>query len=425
MASIPSQRYNKPNWLILHNNHCLLAKNSNATTLLIGDSIIADLSRYPSAWNKYFGNNSVNFRIRGDRVQNVLWRSINLPILSSLSKIVILCGTNNIFNDSPYDIVDGIIKIASTFEKIYPNSSIDISGLLPRDESWSVKRVTIDEINKSLQYQCIREGFIYIDQSIGWTYKNGELDPVLFYKDSLHLVEKGNVKLAESFCSTRTSSTNVSVSPCNSSYANSVYFKIREKELPPLAAARFPYKNVTKFKSHYKSYNHSYSCSVSNGKLSCPVSLSNPVCTLGVKPSRIVSISKSICTVSISKSIRPVNVSKSTTPVNVSKSTSPVYISKTICPVIVSSSPVNVSKSSNPVNVPIRPRPVNISKPFCPVKISTCPARVSKCSRPVNVLTRPVNPIRSTYTERKKLCKFTSFICIFMRIFVFNVYYYE
>ena len=82
MASIPSQRYNKPNWLILHNNHCLLAKNSNATTLLIGDSIIACLNRYPNVWNKYFGNNSVNFGIRGDCVQNVLWRSINFPILS-------------------------------------------------------------------------------------------------------------------------------------------------------------------------------------------------------------------------------------------------------------------------------------------------------------------------------------------------------
>ena len=129
------------------------------------------------------------------------------------------------------------------------------------------------------------EGFIYIDQSIGWPYKNGELDPVLLYKDSLHLAEKGNIKLAESFCSTRMSSTNVSVSPYNSSYADSVYFKIGEKEFPPLPAARFPYKNVTKFKIHYKSYNHSYSCSVSNGKLSCPVSVSNPVCTLGVKPS--------------------------------------------------------------------------------------------------------------------------------------------
>ena len=44
MASFPSQRYNKPNWLELHNNHFLLAKNSNDTTLLIGGSIIAGLS---------------------------------------------------------------------------------------------------------------------------------------------------------------------------------------------------------------------------------------------------------------------------------------------------------------------------------------------------------------------------------------------
>ena len=204
----------------------------------------------------------------------------------------------------------------------------------------------------------------------------------------------------------------------------SVYFKIREKEFPPLPAARFPYKGATKFKSHYKYYNHSYSCSVSNGKLSCPVRVSNPICTLGIKPSRIVSISKSICTVSISKSIRPANVSKSTTPANVGKSTSPVYVSKRIHPVIVSSSAVNVSKSSNPVHVPTRPHPVNISKSFCPVKISTCAAYVSKCSRPVNVLTHPVNPIRSTYTERKNfvnllhlsafLWEFLLLMCIIM-----------
>ena len=116
---------------------------------------------------------------------------------------------------------------------IYIYIYVYIYGLLPRDESWPVNKVTIDEINKSLHYQCIREGFIYIDQSIGWTYENGELDPVLFYKESLHFLEKGNVKLVESFCSTRTSSTNVSVLPYNSSYAESVYFKIREKVYPP------------------------------------------------------------------------------------------------------------------------------------------------------------------------------------------------
>ena len=175
MATIPTKRHNKPNWLNLHNNHCLIAKNSEATTLLIGDSIVAGLTRYPDTWKKYFAG-AVNFGIGGDRVEHVLWRSKNLPKLTSLNKIVILCGTNNILNTSPYDIADGIINIASVFKKNYPNCSIYVSGILPRDESWSVNRVTISEINELLHYQCIRDGFNFIDQSIGWSLDNGELN---------------------------------------------------------------------------------------------------------------------------------------------------------------------------------------------------------------------------------------------------------
>ena len=127
MASIPSQRYNKPNWLILHNNHCLLAKNSNATTLLIGDSIIAGLNRYPSVWNKYFGNNSVNFRIRGDRVENVLCRSINLPILSSL-KTTLKNHSWDIFKKRGLHIIH--LNINSLLPKIDEVRHIDKSSNL-------------------------------------------------------------------------------------------------------------------------------------------------------------------------------------------------------------------------------------------------------------------------------------------------------
>ena len=44
-------------------------------------------------------------------MQNVLWRVQNLPISSSLKNAVILSGTNNLQQDSPEDIVDGIIEI--------------------------------------------------------------------------------------------------------------------------------------------------------------------------------------------------------------------------------------------------------------------------------------------------------------------------
>ena len=54
MTTIPTERFNKLNWFKLHNHHCTVAEKSNATTLLIGDSIVAGLSRYPNVWKKYF-----------------------------------------------------------------------------------------------------------------------------------------------------------------------------------------------------------------------------------------------------------------------------------------------------------------------------------------------------------------------------------
>ena len=72
MTTIPTERFNKLNWFRLHNHHCTVTEKSNATTLLIGDSIVAGLSRYPNVWKKYFLRYSVNFGIGGDRVENVL-----------------------------------------------------------------------------------------------------------------------------------------------------------------------------------------------------------------------------------------------------------------------------------------------------------------------------------------------------------------
>ena len=44
-------------------------------------------------------------------MQNALWRVQNLPISSSLKNVAILCGTNTLHQDSPEDIVHGIIGI--------------------------------------------------------------------------------------------------------------------------------------------------------------------------------------------------------------------------------------------------------------------------------------------------------------------------
>ena len=52
-----------------------------------------------------------------------------------------LCGRNNLFQDSLEDIADGIAEIAKAFQSSYNSIKIAIGGILPRDASWSVKRV--------------------------------------------------------------------------------------------------------------------------------------------------------------------------------------------------------------------------------------------------------------------------------------------
>lgn len=69
---------------------------------------------------------------------------------SSVKHVINLCGTNNLYEDPPYEIVDGIIAAASVLEKKYNDPKIIVFALLPRDESWSKNQIIIKEINELL-----------------------------------------------------------------------------------------------------------------------------------------------------------------------------------------------------------------------------------------------------------------------------------
>ena len=67
--------------------------------LIVVDSLVSNLSRYPEIWRKYFINHgALNFGIARDMTQKVLWRVNNLHFSSNLhlKYVFILCGTNNI-----------------------------------------------------------------------------------------------------------------------------------------------------------------------------------------------------------------------------------------------------------------------------------------------------------------------------------------
>ena len=72
-AKIPSGRHNKVGWFENHLNHIGLTNRMQPTTLLIGDSSFAGLTRCQNIWKKYFKfPKTVNCDIPGDKTQHVL-----------------------------------------------------------------------------------------------------------------------------------------------------------------------------------------------------------------------------------------------------------------------------------------------------------------------------------------------------------------
>ena len=70
--------------------------------------------------------------------ENIHWRSNDLPPLSIVTYVIILCGTNNLCEDPTYQIIDGITATASAFEKKCNDPRTIVCGLIPRAESCSV-----------------------------------------------------------------------------------------------------------------------------------------------------------------------------------------------------------------------------------------------------------------------------------------------
>ena len=169
-----------------------------------------------------------------------------------------------------------------------------------------------------MKYQCNINGFTFIFQDHGWSFAS--LNCSSFYKDLLHLIEQGNIKLAKSITLTITSRyKDINLSSTNSTTS---------------------YSHIT--------------------TLVKPLNVSKPVCSSNITK-------RNVCnTNSVSQRIKPLNVSK---PVCSSKTTKrnvcngsnvsqftkllnvsiPLYSSKVINHIVCSTS--SVSKIIKPLNV--------------------------------------------------------------------------
>ena len=196
----PIGRFYKDNWVVNQKNQAALIKSSkNASAVLLRDSIIADFLRYPNTWCKFFDENTIKCRIGGDKVQNVLRKTENILLPKSLEYVVISCGTNNLDTDDSEKIADGLFCIALALKKRMNHLKIVINGILPRDEQNTARRQKLLIVNELLESKCtnyVNTDIHYLSPDGDWIRENGCLDTSLFYKDKLHLIEKGYHKFA-------------------------------------------------------------------------------------------------------------------------------------------------------------------------------------------------------------------------------------
>ena len=198
MTTTPSTRFSKTYWLNFHHNHCSKIAKDTFEIIFIGDLILAGLSRYQNVWDKFLKPLKALNCVGGDkRIQYVLWYAFNLPVFSNLKNVVILCGTNNFLLDSPNNIADGILKTARSFKTNFSWVNLIICDILPHDNSWTVDQVSTKEVNHILKWKCYKSSYTFVSYDIGWSLSNGSLNAHLYYSDRLHLVEKGNLNLAE------------------------------------------------------------------------------------------------------------------------------------------------------------------------------------------------------------------------------------
>ena len=95
LSTTPKMILSKQGWIEEHSHHMQQITTNKPSVIIIGVSIVYGFSRCQHVWNNYFGKEALNCGIRGDKVENILYR-INQSIISHhTNAVVIICGTNN------------------------------------------------------------------------------------------------------------------------------------------------------------------------------------------------------------------------------------------------------------------------------------------------------------------------------------------
>lgn len=175
-------------------------KENPIDILFLGDSITRRWSEVPHLWTNYFGSfHPANFGVGGDRVENLRWRIENGEIEGIQPKVVVLLiGTNNVFDNTSEEISDSIHQIVATLLARLPETRIILNAIFPRGPQvrenpdcgtpWCMD--VINATNKLLAYPANHEAMYFLDMGTSLLKPDGEIDANLM-PDKTHLIEPG------------------------------------------------------------------------------------------------------------------------------------------------------------------------------------------------------------------------------------------
>jgi lysophospholipase L1-like esterase len=185
-----------------HESFLAQAKKGGIDLLLIGDSLTdmwggeghdEKMSRGLKVYKKeLLPLKAANFGVNGDKTQHVLWR-VQIGELDGISPkvVMLLVGTNNVFDNSAEEIADGVTAIVAEIKKKLPETKVLLMGIFPRGPKPNKERDKIKEVNailaklddggKTVKFLDIGDKFVGADGTIS---KDVMYDPI-------HLTEKG------------------------------------------------------------------------------------------------------------------------------------------------------------------------------------------------------------------------------------------
>jgi lysophospholipase L1-like esterase len=183
----------------MHDRFLQRAAEGKIDLLFLGDSITQgwngrnDEGKGPrQVWDRYYGaRKAANFGIGGDRTEHVLWRLQHGEVDGIAPKLVVLMiGTNNLRDDTPGEIAEGITEVVKTLRAKLPETKVLLLAVFPRSPQPGPVRERVAAINERIAKLDDGRSVKYLDIGPRFLGDDGTISAEVM-PDYLHLSRKG------------------------------------------------------------------------------------------------------------------------------------------------------------------------------------------------------------------------------------------